>query len=230
MSDEGHIRWRDDLAAYILGSLEADERALLERHLEGCESCRAELRWLRPAIEVLSDSVERLEPPPELRQRLMSDVRADVQEAEQPAPARRPLGERMRSFMLRPAVALTATAVVGAGVAGYAVHDGGGGETTTVAEQPGGQITAMLERDGDSGTLELTGLEQLPSNRVYETWIQHGQRVERSTLFSPRQNGTASARIPRNLDGADMVMVTVERQGGRAQPTSAQLVSVPIND
>jgi anti-sigma-K factor RskA len=228
MTQEGHSRWRDDLAAYVLGSLDAEETAQLERHLDGCESCRTELRWLGPAIEVLSDSVERVEPPPALRRRLIAEVREGAGKAE--APARRPLAERMRSLMLRPATALAATAVVGAGVAGYALQ-GGGGNTTTVVEVPGpGPVTAKLKRSGDAGTLELTGLEQLPSNRVYETWIQHGQRVERSTLFSPRRDGTASARIPHDLDGADMVMVTVERQGGRPQPTSAQLVNVPISD
>jgi anti-sigma-K factor RskA len=229
MSDEGHIRWRDDLAAYILGSLEADERALLERHLEGCEPCRAELRWLRPAIEVLSDSVERVEPRPELRQRLMSDVRADVGTAGQPVTSGRPLGERMRTFMLRPATALAATALIGAGAAGYALSDGGGEEATTIPGPPIGAVGATLERKGDSGTLQLTGLEQLPSGEVYQAWVRRGERIKPSSLFEARMDGTASAAIPHELNGADEVMVTVEPRGGSEEPTSGPLASVDLD-
>ena len=48
-----HRRWRADLAAYLLGSLEAEETEALEGHLEACERCRDELRWLQPAIDTI---------------------------------------------------------------------------------------------------------------------------------------------------------------------------------
>ena len=44
MSETDHERWRDELAAYLLGALEPGEAAELERHLAGCAECRAELR------------------------------------------------------------------------------------------------------------------------------------------------------------------------------------------
>ena len=44
-----HSRWRADLAAYLLGSLEPEEVEALERHLERCGTCRDELRWHLPA-------------------------------------------------------------------------------------------------------------------------------------------------------------------------------------
>ncbi len=43
MNATDHNRWKEDLAAYMLGALEPDEAAELERHLEGCERCRAEM-------------------------------------------------------------------------------------------------------------------------------------------------------------------------------------------
>ena len=73
-----HERWRDDLAAYLLGALEPGESADLERHVAGCEECRTELRWLGPAIQALPEAVERVEPPPELRARVLAEVRADA--------------------------------------------------------------------------------------------------------------------------------------------------------
>src|SRR5512135_2551667 len=41
--DEKHSILRENLAAYALGALDPEETAALERHLQGCESCRAEL-------------------------------------------------------------------------------------------------------------------------------------------------------------------------------------------
>jgi anti-sigma-K factor RskA len=231
LSEQGHTRWRDDLPAHLLGALPAEEAGELEAHLETCESCRNELRWLRPVIEVLSDSVERVEPPTELRERLMAEVRDDARRAAEAKPARRPLAERMRAFMLRPATALAATAVIGAGVAGYVISDEGGDSVTTISDsglnQPG--VSAMLERKGDSGTLELAGLRQLRSAEVYQAWVQHGKRIQPSSLFEARRDGTASAAIPRDLDGADAVMVTIEPRGGSDEPTSDQLVSVALD-
>ena len=86
-------------------------------------------------------------------------------------------------------------------------------------------MQATLERSGDSGTLELTGLRQLPSSEVYQAWVQRDGRMEPSSLFAPRRNGTASAAIPRHLDGAARVLVTVEPAAAAWQPTSAPLVA-----
>src|SRR5512146_1417027 len=38
-----HSTFQDNLAAYALGALDPEEVTALEQHLQGCESCRAEL-------------------------------------------------------------------------------------------------------------------------------------------------------------------------------------------
>jgi anti-sigma-K factor RskA len=229
-----HIRWRADLAAYSLGSLEAEENDAMEGHLQDCQRCRDELRWLQPAIDLLPESVPQIEPPPGLRARLMAEVRSDA--AEVPAPAERGRERSaprlsfagIRRFFLRPAVALTCVALLGAAVAGYGL--GGGGEesrtTTTVAKSGG--VQATLERSGDSGTLELAGLRQAPPGRVYQAWVQKGNRIEPSSLFDVRRDGSADTAMPHQLDGADMVMVSLEPQGGSRQPTSAPIITVSL--
>jgi anti-sigma-K factor RskA len=52
--------------------------------------------------------------------------------------------------------------------------------------------------------------------------------MEPSSLFAARMDGTATAAIPRHLDGAKAVAVTVEPRGGSRRPTSPPLVSVPL--
>jgi anti-sigma-K factor RskA len=227
MSENGHDRRRDELAAYLLGALEPGEAAELERHLAGCEECRTELEWLRPAVQLLPESVERVEPPRELRGRLMEQVRSEA--ASPPAPSR---GRRwgIGGWSLRPAVGLAALVLAVAAVAVYAIGNGssGDGSTTTVVAGHSPEVTAEMVRDGDSGTLHLANLHQLPRDEVLQAWVQRGERVESAkTLFVPNPDGTASATID-DMNGVSTVMVTAEPRGGSAQPTSAPIVSVSM--
>ena len=227
MSENGHERHRDELAAYLLGALEPGETAELERHLAGCEECRTELEWLRPAVQLLPESVERVEPPPELRGRLMEQVRAEAQSATAPQPARR---RGIGGWSLRPLAGLAMLALVVAAVAAYAISDGGSGDgnVTTVVTGHSPGVTAEMVRDGESGTLHLANLHQLPRDEVLQAWVQRGERVvSAKTLFVPNPDGTASATID-DMDGVSTVMVTAEPRGGSAQPTSDPIVSVSM--
>jgi anti-sigma-K factor RskA len=229
MSENGHERRSDEIAAFLLGALEPGEAAELERHLAGCEECRTELEWLRPAVQLLPESVQRVEPPRELRGRLMEQVRS---EAEAPAPHRSRRWS-IGGWSLRPAAGLAALVLVVAAVAAYAIgsgdsSDSGGAKTTTVVEGHSPGVVAEVVRDGGSGTLHLANLHQLPSDKVLQAWVERdGRVVSAKTLFVPNQDGTASATID-DMEGVKTVMVTAEPRGGSVQPTSAPIVSVSI--
>jgi len=51
MSDTMHDRFVDQLSEYVDGELAATEVTALERHLEGCETCRATVTDLRRVVE-----------------------------------------------------------------------------------------------------------------------------------------------------------------------------------
>ncbi len=228
MSEREHDSQRDELAAYLLEALEPGEAAALERHLSSCEECRTELEWLRPAVQLLPESVQRVEPAPRLREGLMAQVRSEAESASaSPSHARR-RGFHVRG--LRPLVGLAAVILVAAGVAVYAIDNGdsgGGGTTTVVAGHPPG-VTAEVVSQGESGTLHLANLHQLPPDEVLQAWVEREGRVESAkALFVPNADGTASATID-DMDGVTTVMVTAEPRGGSAQPTSAPIVSVAM--
>jgi anti-sigma-K factor RskA len=226
MSENGHERHSDEIAAFLLGALEPGEAAELERHLAGCNECRTELEWLRPAVQLLPESVERVEPPGELRGRLMEQVRSEAESAPAPSRARR---RRIGGWSLRPVAGLAALILVVAAVAAYAIGgDSGGDNTTTVVTGHSPAVIAEVVRDGGSGTLHLTNLHQLPPDKVLQAWVQRGKQVvSAKTLFVPNQDGTASATID-DMEGVNTVMVTAEPRGGSTQPTSAPIVSVAI--
>lgn len=72
-----HEQFSDDLALHALGSLEGEERITLEKHLEGCASCRRELESLRGDLSLLSLTTAGPKPPARSRQRLMAAIAAE---------------------------------------------------------------------------------------------------------------------------------------------------------
>lgn len=227
MNEAEHDGRRDQLAAYVLGALEPGEAAELERHLAGCEECRVDLGWLQPAAQLLPESVERLEPPAELRSSLMEQVRSEAERPPAPTRSARPHGLRLG---LRPLAGLAAVVLIAAGIAGYAISGGGSGGdgTTTVIAGRSPDVTAELVRQGQTGTLHLANLRRLSRDEVLQAWVRRGERiVSAKTLFVPNADGTASATID-DMGDVNAVMVTAEPRGGSAQPTSAPIVSVAI--
>jgi anti-sigma-K factor RskA len=230
-----HDELRDDLAAYALGALEEPDAQRVRAHLDGCEECRRQLRWLEPAVELLPRTVEQLEPPSRLREALLETVRAEAAPAarEPPRPAREGWWHRLGLAVWRPATAVAAAVllVIGA-VAGYLIGEPNGGGATTLQAQampnaPG--ATGSLARDGSSGILRVQHMPTLASNQVYEVWIQRDGKLEPSSLFVTRTNRSADAAVPSGLDGADAVLVTKEPRGGSEQPTSPPVLSVQLN-
>jgi anti-sigma-K factor RskA len=230
----GHERYRDDLAAYALGALDEREAVELQAHLGDCEACRARLRWLQPAVDLLGRSVEQLEPPARLRRRLMATVRAEDRQASGAGvPGREPSRWRDWGAVLwRPATAVAAGALIVAGAAaGYLLHEPGESSSVVTARPSSAapaRLAGTLERQDGSAILTMSHLPALPPNEVYEAWVQRDGTLQPSSLFEPRRDRTADAAVPGPLDGADAVLVTREPRGGSRQPTSPPLLRADL--
>jgi anti-sigma-K factor RskA len=216
-----HTRYQDDVGAYLLGSLNELERQAFERHLKGCGECQEEVERLRPAAEALPGSVVQMEPPPGLKLRLMAEVEGDAVAA-RPAPAR-----RLR-FRLRPAF-VAAALLAGLAIA-FGVTQLGGDETRTLTAtvakampRAGGQ----LEVTGDRATLRLHDMPDLGGTRVYEVWLQHGDKMVPARTFEVGRSGSGNVQL-RRLNGAEGVYVTREARGGAQVPSEDPIVSVPL--
>ncbi|HEX6205611.1 MAG TPA: anti-sigma factor [Solirubrobacterales bacterium] len=226
MTDSDHKRWSEDLAAYMLGALDPDEVADFERHLDGCERCREEMRWFEPALQTLPESVERQEPSPSLRANLMAEVREDVRGAEsRSAPER-----SWRQWILKPAMGFAVVALLVAGVVGYEVgRDGGdeGGGASTVVREINGMTVKMIQ-EGEGGRLELAGVPQPPEDKVFEAWVERDGEVEAvPALIVPDRHGHAETTIA-DMEGVEAVMVTVEPRGGSETPTGKIVMEMAV--
>jgi anti-sigma-K factor RskA len=226
---------RDDLVAFALGALESGDERAIEAHAPSCARCTRELEALVPAVGVLGESVEQLEPPPELRDRVLAEVRADVARSVAPdeTTRRRPQRRGWRGLVMRPAIAV-GLAIVVAAIGGYVIagNDGGGGEVgTTVAVQPAPiepGVGGTLAIGQQSSMLDLHGLAQLKGREVYQVWVAKGQSLRPSSNFIPDSGGRAMTAVDGELDPGTRVMVTREPHPGETTPTGSILLSATV--
>ena len=213
-----HARYTDDVGAYLLGAMSALERKAFERHLAGCGECQDEVERLRPAAEVLPATVEQLEPPPGLKARLMAEVEGDSDVV--------PLRRRRPALRL---VAVAATVLLGL-VIGFGVAQLGGEDSRTVdatvaQAMPG--AGGSLRIAGDEATLRLHDMPDPGGGRVYQAWVQHGDRMVPAMTFEVSEGGTGTVELP-DVSDADGVYVTREARGGAQVPSEQPIVSVPL--
>jgi anti-sigma-K factor RskA len=231
-----HEEYKENIGAYVLGALPDLESELLERHLATCESCRAEVEELRPVTAAIGRSVLQLEPPPSLKASLMEVVNAEAAaraDGTQPSRTRPALGVWFARLQPRMAAALAVGVLALGVVVGVAVDQlagSGGSQATTVAAKidrsrlPSGNATLAV--DGSTGRLRMNGMPQPPPGRVYQLWYQHGTSIERGGTFRPGGDGSYRADLP--VDGADAVMLTIERDGGAPAPTMKPIVQFTV--
>jgi hypothetical protein len=215
MSD--HARHQDEVGAYLLGALSDLERHAFERHLAGCAECQEELERLRPAAEALPGSVVQLEAPPGLKKRLMAEVEGDSDVI-----ALRP--RRRRTFLAVAAVLLLGL-VVGIGVAQLGGDDERTVTATVARAMP--QAGGSLEISGDDATLNLHDMPELGGERVYQVWLQHGERLVPTRTFEVGSSGRGNVAF-QGVEDADGVYVTREERGGAQVPSENPIVSVPL--
>jgi anti-sigma-K factor RskA len=241
---DDHREQGANVAPFLLGALDGEERERFAAHLAVCPLCQEESDRLRTAVHALPSTVPAVEAPPELRSRIMSEVdreaallRAAGAEADQPgtAPPRRRRW-RIGSWELRPALAmaLAVSAFAAAVAVGVLVGNGGSaGSGRTVAaavsSAPGGQAELRV-RDG-RGELVVQRFPEPPSGRVYQVWLQRpgGAPQPTDALFVVDRAGAAHVAVPGDLNGVKRVMVTDEPRGGSRAPTGKPVIVATLS-
>jgi anti-sigma-K factor RskA len=231
---------RETAASYVLGALPEDELQAFMAHLDGCEDCRRSVARLQVAADALPLATAQLEPPPELKDRIMAVVRseAELQRAaqERPAPAPAPAARRRRwrgRFLgLAPLpAAVAASLVVAIAVAGGILLSGGDDTRTVqgqvlIASAP--KARAALELSDDATKLTVSGMPAPPAGKVYQVWLKRPAQAPEPTraLFRVDARGEADVEIQRGrLTGIEQVLVTAEPDGGSQAPTSDPVIA-----
>ena len=162
---------------------------------------------------------------PQLRERLMETVRAEAAAAASGARGRRAAGHgRAAGWAARgpaPALALARCAGVAAGAVGLRARlrrrRQRDRHRRSRHRSPAARRDGVVERTGDQGILRVSGLPQRrgPHLRGVDRARQGGAPAR---LFQVHRDGTGAAAIPRGLEDADQVMVTLEPPAGARSP------------
>ena len=216
----------EDVAPYALGALTPEDTRRFAAHLEDCELCRTDLATLRPVVDALAETPEPIDPPPELRRRVMAVVEQEAAERRRAAEGERAPWWRM--LVPRPLPALAAACVLlvvglGVGIAVTGDGDGDGDVREVQATAAPAGVQASLRIEDDQGELVLRNMPSPRPGRVMQVWLMRGEGgapVPTDALFTPNASGTASVAVPGDLGGVTQVLVSEEPRGGSRSPTT----------
>jgi anti-sigma-K factor RskA len=251
MSDERCSPYRENLAAYALGTLDADEIPALESHLDGCKDCQAELADYQAVAAGLLSSVPPQEPPPGLRRKLAAQFLSQR--------SRTPnlLANIFAQFSLgQIAAAVTVAIMLGLNIySSFQIRDLQR-QQTALAERLSNDQTALsmlaypstqslvvnpdvenlagsmlVDREKRIAVLVLWNLPPLEAGQTYQAWLidAEGNRVS-GGLFAPdgQRYTTITIRSPVPIGEFDGLGVTVEPNGGSEGPTGPRVLAVDL--
>ena len=205
-------------AAYVLDALDTDERDAYEAHLAGCARCRAEVGELSSVSEALAYAADPVDPPEQLRGRILEAARAE-----------RPNVEPLRPRWARPAAAAAAAAAVaacvavGLGIWNVSLHDQLSKPQALQRVPVTGAPGSLVVSTNGSAALVLYRIDAAPAGKTYEAWVIRGKQAPvPAGLFSG--GGATFVPIRGKVKSGSAVAVTVEPAGGSPQPTSRPIV------
>jgi anti-sigma-K factor RskA len=241
-----HQQFEEDLALYALGSLQADEQASLEKHLEECSGCNAELEHLRGDMALLSLSTVGPAPPRRERERLLSAIESETK--------LRLIPQRSSWWTLVPWLAAAAMLLVAALlwrqnsgllrdlvrlrsdsleqqiqlqqaqdiVATLTATDALRVTLVAAKTPPQPQGKAIYVRGRASLVFLASNFPALPAQKAYELWLipANGAPIP-AGVFKPDAHGSATVVNPPLPAGtpAKAFAITIEPESGSTTPT-----------
>lgn len=220
---------------YALHAMSDHERADVERRLaagppEVAAAFAEEVRAVRETMAVISAATA-VEPPPELRDRLLAEVHtAPVQELK---PRR-----RWQALALSAAAALVVGLVA---VAGWqALRPAPAPSTaeqifaapdvrTVSGEIPGGgTATVVFSRDKNAGVLVMNNVPPPKPGTVYQMWLVDPAGPHSAGTMDDKAVAPSTTAVLPDLGSSRTLAFTVEPPGGSSTPTSPVFAELPL--
>lgn len=238
-----HATFQDNLAAYALGALDAEEAVALEQHLQTCETCRAELADYRGVSTGLLAALPPRQPRASARRALEKRL-AGERKRTQPQ-FNWSLGQLVFGGLLAALVLLNAVLV-------FQMSGLRREQAELINQRKADQtVIAMLaypttktlafDQNGVTGSLlvdkqrNLVGvfawdLNKPPEGKTYQIWLIDPQGDRTSGGFLVPEAGypfvTAVVSSHEPLTGYTGIGVTLEPAGGSPQPTGPRILRI----
>ncbi len=228
-----HEDYKEMIPARALSALDAAEAQALNEHLENCAECRKELDEWQATAAALALGASSVEPSPNVRERILDEVRKDLTEPNV-VPFRstpRNLWSSFGSLGAMAAAVLFTALIVGIVVLWrqnnelkqsrefvQLVTSPGArvAELKSTAVGAGATATVAYDRNGQA-ILVASNLPSLPQGKTYQLWFIVGDKPPMpGKTFAPDSNGQGVLReqMPREALNAPVFAVTLEPEGG----------------
>ena len=252
MSDERCSPHRENLSAYALGTLDADEIRALETHLKDCRDCQTELAAFQSVSAGLLQAVPPQAPPPGLRRKLAAQL---------PSQRTQPLNllaSIFRQFSLGQVAAVVVVLILlglsifstvqirnlQRGQAALAERLSADQTALAMLAYPSTQAlpvnpdvqnlagSMLVDREKRIAVLVLWNLPPLEAGQTYQAWLidAEGNRTS-GGLFTSVEGAsytTVTIRSPIPIGQYQGFGVTVEPSGGSEGPTGPRVLAVDL--
>ncbi len=221
---------------YALHAVPEAELADIERRVAAAPPAVAqafddEVRAVRETMAVVSAATA-VEPPDQLRDRLLTEVSGD------PVRALRPRIKRWQTVVLAAAAAL----VIGLGAlgVGLALRPAPSPSTaeqvfaapdvrTVSGEIPtGGTATVVFSREKNAGVLVMNNVAPPQPGTVYQMWLIDDKGPHSAGTMDDKAVAPSTTAVLPDLGDSQTLAFTVEPPGGSAQPTSPPFAKLPL--
>src|ERR1041385_6661161 len=202
-----HDDYKEMIPARALSALDAAEERALNEHLENCDECRKGLEDWQAAAAALYLTSDPSEPSPQVRERILSEVRKDLSASPEVIPfPKRNIWSSFGSFGAIAAVVLLAALAIGLAVL-WRQNQRLGNDTAFVeivktrgakvselrAADPGLIANAKLAYDPTGrAVLIASNLPNVPQGKAYQLWFIVGNKPPMpGKTFVPDSKGNA---------------------------------------
>jgi anti-sigma-K factor RskA len=235
----------ENIPAYALGALDADEAAALEAHLLNCDSCAQELAAYHAVSATLLAAIPPRQPPAALRQRLRGHLSGTQAKTLRPA-WKVSFGRLALGLAVLLLVAINIFAVIQlqavqraqaqaaqqlqTGQAALAMLAYPDTKSVPINAAAGLTGTLLIDKEHNAAVIILWNLPPLPESQTYQAWLvdPKGDRTS-AGLFRPvpgQALTTQAITVTQGLSGFTGLGVTVEPAGGAPTPTGPRLFKV----
>jgi anti-sigma-K factor RskA len=236
-----HDDYKEMIPARALSALDAAEDRVMSEHLSECEECRRELAQWEATAATLALSAAPVEPSPDVRQRILSQIHSD--QAVLPfIPKRRSVWNSLGSLGAIAAVVLFIALIVSVIVLWQQNRRlRQENEFVQLLNSPGSKVAQLTGTNQAAGAtaklvydkngharLVASGLPRAPQGKEYQLWFIVGNKPPvPGKTFAPDNSGsgTLTDHVPETARDEAVFAITLEPAGGVAAPTGAIYLS-----
>lgn len=238
-----HTALKENLSAYALGALDANDVPALEAHLRTCKSCTADLAAYRQITDGLLAALPPHSPPAGLKKRIQQRLAREAGSSSSRAMwsfGRIAFGAAFVLLLGLNALSLLQLNSIRQAQAEQDARSTTAQTAIAMLAYPGTQVVAF-DQNGIAGSLLVDKQRNLlavfawhlpptPSAKVYQLWLVDPQGNRTSGGFLVPETGypfaTTVIQSPAPLSGFTSLGVTVEPQGGSPEPTGPKVFGV----